>query len=220
MEHPSTSRRALRFGVKRLARPTYGRSLTGFAHRVELGYLLNARGLLGTGAEIGVKTGAFSEEILSRWTGACLISIDPWAEAPADEYVDDANVAQAEHERFLEQTRQRLRRFGERSRIWRMTGEAAATQVAAGELDFVFIDARHDYESVRADLEQWVPKVRAGGIVAGHDYVDGSLPQGEYGVKRAVDEFFEQHGLAVHTTYGDLPWASWLVTTPAAERSR
>lgn len=214
MARPSTPARALRFGFKRIARPTYRFSLAGFAHRVELGHLLNARGLLGAGAEIGVKAGGFSEEILTRWRGRRLISIDPWLEAPAEEYIDDANVAQAEHERFFEVATRRLSRFGERSEIWRMTGDEAATRVEPGSLDFVFIDARHDYESVRSDLEHWYEKVRPGGIIAGHDYLSGHIPQGVYGVKDAVDEYFGRHGLPVQATWGDLPWPSWVVSVP------
>jgi hypothetical protein len=52
--------------------------------------------------------------------------------------------------------------------------------------DFIFIDASHDYESVRADLDAWLPKLRARGVIGGHDYRTGAFP----GVTRAVDEFF------------------------------
>lgn len=52
-------------------------------------------------------------------------------------------------------------------------------------IDFVFIDADHAYESVKKDILAWFPKVRRGGILAGHDYVP-SQP----GVRRAVDELF------------------------------
>lgn len=52
-------------------------------------------------------------------------------------------------------------------------------------LDFVFIDASHRYEDVLDDLNAWFPKVKKGGILAGHDY-----PSWE-GVVRAVNEFFE-----------------------------
>lgn len=52
-----------------------------------------------------------------------------------------------------------------------------------GSIDFVFIDAAHDYGSVKADIAAWLPKVKAGGIIAGHDY-----EVGHPGVIRAVDE--------------------------------
>jgi predicted O-methyltransferase YrrM len=53
--------------------------------------------------------------------------------------------------------------------------------------DFVFIDADHEYSSVKKDIEAWFPKVRKGGILAGHDY-----PNWE-GVKKAVDEYSENN---------------------------
>ena len=50
-------------------------------------------------------------------------------------------------------------------------------------LDAVFIDADHRYESVKADILAWMPKVKKEGILAGHDYMS------EYdGVIKAVNE--------------------------------
>jgi hypothetical protein len=59
----------------------------------------------------------------------------------------------------------------------------AAGLFADDSVDLVFIDAEHTYESVRDDLQAWWPKVRSGGLLAGHDY-------GWPGVARAVEEFF------------------------------
>jgi predicted O-methyltransferase YrrM len=51
-------------------------------------------------------------------------------------------------------------------------------------VDFVFIDADHTYSSVKKDIESWLPKVKKGGIISGHDYFNPC------GVKQAVDEIF------------------------------
>lgn len=53
-------------------------------------------------------------------------------------------------------------------------------------IDFCFIDADHTYEAVSEDLRLWNPKMRPGGLLAGHDYVNPD----HLGVKAAVDEFF------------------------------
>jgi hypothetical protein len=182
--------------------------------REELPLLLNARGLLGCGVEVGVKRGQYSELMLSLWRGRHLISVDPWAEAPSEEYVDVANVAQEEHDGFHAETLERLRPFGDRSSVWRMFGGEAAERLPHHSLDFVYLDARHDLESVREDLETWTPKVRPGGVIAGHDYVDGMFPEGDFGVRSAVDGFFGERGWTVRSTWADPPWFSWWVLVP------
>jgi predicted O-methyltransferase YrrM len=69
-----------------------------------------------------------------------------------------------------------------------MSTAEAAKQVEDGSLDFVFIDADHSYEGVKADIEAWDPKVREGGYVIGHDY-DFPKWWGKQ-VKQAVDEIY------------------------------
>jgi hypothetical protein len=46
--------------------------------------------------------------------------------------------------------------------------------VPDASLDYVYVDARHDYCGVKEDLEAWWPKLRRGGILAGHDYLDAA----------------------------------------------
>lgn len=66
-------------------------------------------------------------------------------------------------------------------------------------LDFVYIDADRSSEAVKADINAWAPKVRKGGIVAGHDYFIART----LGVIEAVDEYAKQNGLEVNTTEWD-----------------
>lgn len=218
-------RKARKRGLRRIWGVVYGRRAATFAASLEhvrtrdqLPELLNRRGLLGDGVEIGVKRGAYSGFLLDHWQGRRLISVDPWLEAPADEYVDRANVPQERQERYFRETTERLARFGGRSEIWRTTSVEAAARVEDGSLDFVYVDARHDRESVLEDLEAWYPKLRPGGIFAGHDYVDGSFPNGEFGVRGAVDEFFGRLGVPVHSTRGRPAaveiFPSWVVAVP------
>jgi hypothetical protein len=51
--------------------------------------------------------------------------------------------------------------------------------------DVVFIDMEHTYEAVKNDIELWLPKVKSGGYLAGHDYQTSWQ-----GVMQAVDEKF------------------------------
>lgn len=198
------------------ARRTYAASLAFVPNREELPTILNTRELFGCGVEVGVKEGEFSEHILKNWQGAHLISVDPWREDAPKAYLDIANVAQPIHDQFFEQTIRRLRLFGGRSSVWRITSAEASQRIPHHSLDFVYLDARHDYASVLEDLEAWFDKVRPGGIIAGHDYIDGVFPNaGVFGVQSAVDEFFGRKGLAVYATLLDEPAISWMVEIPS-----
>ena len=70
----------------------------------------------------------------------------------------------------------------------RMTSLEAATKFEDASLDFVFIDAAHEYEHVKEDLNAWYPKIKKGGILAGHDFYPDQPTWG--GVHKAVTEVF------------------------------
>jgi hypothetical protein len=61
----------------------------------------------------------------------------------------------------------------------------ASKEFRDGSLAGVFIDARHTLDCCRQDIAAWLPKVRKGGWLAGHDYSPTFL-----GVMQAVDEAF------------------------------
>jgi predicted O-methyltransferase YrrM len=64
-------------------------------------------------------------------------------------------------------------------------------------LDFVFIDAAHDYENVLKDIKAWFPKVKSHtGVISGHDYSWG--PE----VKKAVHDFFDPLKLQIQEQEG------------------
>lgn len=65
----------------------------------------------------------------------------------------------------------------------RAESTVAATYFADASIDYLFVDAGHHYEEVQSDLAAWLPKVKPGGIAAGHDF--NQTP-----VERAVREAF------------------------------
>jgi len=67
----------------------------------------------------------------------------------------------------------------------RMHSTQAAKCFADESVDFVFLDALHERWSVSQDIKAWLPKVRNGGLLGGHDF-DGLCP----GVREAVVEQF------------------------------
>ena len=74
----------------------------------------------------------------------------------------------------------------------------AAEYFSTGELDAVFIDADHSYESVLSDIDAWYPKVRSGGVLSGHDYTEEFFP----GLVKAVRERFDGTRITVNVVKG------------------
>lgn len=55
-------------------------------------------------------------------------------------------------------------------RPYRLPSVLAAEVFDDNSLDFVFIDACHVVEEVDKDIVAWLPKVKSGGYIGGHDY--------------------------------------------------
>ena len=162
--------------------------LTKTAGRKDLCALFYALGFR-RGAEIGVYSGRFSEQICLANPGVHLLCVDPW-KAYAD-YHDPKNL-QDKLDTAYDETQRRLAPYG--CEIQRKTSTAAADGVPDGSLDFVYIDGNHAKSYVLADLHAWAKKVRSGGIVAGHDY-EVRKRHDHLQVTDAVDEYTRQQGI-------------------------
>lgn len=185
-----------------------------FKSRVQLGDFLNQKGLTGRGVEVGVFKGEFSRVMLETWKGQKLYLVDVWREL--DNYVDTSNQKDfLTSHKCLSMTLANVFPFKERAVIIREDSREAANFFADGSLDFVYIDAAHDYINVMKDLETWLPKVKKGGVFCGHDFLDmkAGTPgwvHGEFEVERAVKEFAKQKGLGpIKVT--DEPFATWII---------
>jgi uncharacterized Rossmann fold enzyme/SAM-dependent methyltransferase len=122
------------------------------------------------GAEVGVKEGFTFLYLLERCPNLALIGVDifearPGLEVEGGESNVGANLP--EHEVRLRKTI--AAQYPGRATLVKAFSVDAAKDVADGSLDFVFIDADHREESVRADIEAWRPKVKPGGMLTGHD---------------------------------------------------
>ena len=67
--------------------------------------------------------------------------------------------------------------FGEKITLIISDSVSAARLFSDASLDWVHLDARHDYASVKADIAAWLPKVRVGGWLSGDDYDEQKWPE-------------------------------------------
>jgi predicted O-methyltransferase YrrM len=163
-----------------------------------------------TFVEVGAKEGRTTGHILKNVPDSRVIAIDPWMADPApangDKTREDykawdfakieaefwSNVGD-DHARarcaMLRMTSEKAASIIETDAtttwVYKPIGEDAATAECFGPIDLVFIDALHDYESVKQDIALWWPKVRIGGMLCGHDF-NHKWP----GCERAVAESF------------------------------
>lgn len=141
------------------------------------------------GAEIGVRFGKNAEQLLELLPRLDLLLVDRWEKPPPGDsfYNSGDGIAQrpAGHLRkAYHETLRRTDRFKTRINIMKMSSVEAAKRMLDKTFDFVFIDADHSYDGVKCDIINWLPKVKIGGFLCGHDY--GHQRIGE--VKKAVDE--------------------------------
>jgi hypothetical protein len=192
--------------------------------RQEIGRLLQEQGEeFRTGLEVGVQHGYNAKEILSQWNHCTTFYlVDTWAQEP--NYSDWANQPNEEQEKIYRAAKELLSPWEDKTHFIRKKGiEAARTFRDAGVgLDFVFLDARHDYCAVREDLETFYPLLKPNGIMAGHDYLEAKDATGQDwtlcatgerhqgAVKGAVDGFTRNHNHQLVITYQDSPWNTWM----------
>eukprot|EP00927_Polykrikos_kofoidii_P062339 TRINITY_DN57147_c0_g1_i1.p1 TRINITY_DN57147_c0_g1~~TRINITY_DN57147_c0_g1_i1.p1 ORF type:complete len:256 (-),score=35.40 TRINITY_DN57147_c0_g1_i1:105-872(-) len=191
------------------------RTIRPFQTREMLGFELRRLGLRGPGVELGAQRGLFTAQVLEGWRQAAwFVMIDVWK--PQRNYHDSANVPMRKHLSIMAYARAVADELEKRGRasyvsLCRNTTIRCARLFEDASLDFVYVDARHDRQSVLQDLQTYWPKIREGGVFAGHDYVeqfevnasradytinaDGTRDLTGRVVRGAVDDFFSGEAL-------------------------
>ncbi len=144
------------------------------------------------GAEIGVYKGEYSEVLCMRNPDLKLYSIDPWTVYKSKEIEPFADNQEKLTE-FYKEAKKRLAPYN--CEIIKKTSMEAIRDFRPNSLDFVYIDANHDYKHLSNDLAGWARRVRRGGIVSGHDYGHFKHRDRNLGTKKAIDEYVQKHNL-------------------------
>jgi hypothetical protein len=150
------------------------------------------------GAFLGKSTSFLGVEIINSHKSIKLDVIDTFQGTP-----DTINIllSKMKGPDMFQQFKENTRPIQDVINILVLSSVEAALLYKNESLDFVFIDADHTYESVLLDAQAWLPKIKRGGYLGGHDY-HRDWP----GVIKAVEELFSEKK--------QIRKNSWLVTTP------
>lgn len=165
----------------------------------------------GVCAEIGVQQGAFSKEMLRRLSPSALHLVDLWQHQTGTAYVQDVgNASQDIQDAYHREVVETFKEHGEVV-VHRTSSQAAATTFSDASFDFVYLDAMHTHDAVLGDLRAYGPKIKAGGILAGHDFCSHPYASRQgFGVIGAVSEFVKESDFEFFLITGEL-WATYLL---------
>lgn len=173
------------------------------------------------GVEIGTYTANYSKYLLDNWEGY-LYLIDVWKKLPSAEYTDASN--QDNPKQIISEAFDNLEGYENRTTLIRGNSNNTDHLFPDEFFDFIYIDANHKYHHVLHDMKKWYPKLKKGGIFAGHDWIadynpkladengdvhvwtyDNSDPTkttyaGMFGVNKAVKDFCESLNIKFETT--------------------
>jgi len=137
----------------------------------------------GVVAELGVDHGIFSQKILDINQPSKLHLVDVWH---SNRYP----------EKLFYEVGERFRSEIKTSKVEinRGLSTEVVKQFPDKYFDWIYIDTVHDFKITRQELEMYLPKMKAGGIIAGHDFIVGEIDvPWKYGVIEAVYEFCNSH---------------------------
>lgn len=156
------------------------------------------------GVEVGTDTGRYAKDICERIPNMRLYCIDPYLPYTEADVVKDEEIS----ERLYKEAVARLKSYN--CEVVRKTSMEAVKDFKDNSLDFVFIDGNHEFKYVYEDIIQWTKKVKPGGIVYGHDYVENV--DRKYGVVEAVNRYVFENNIN--------PWFILHIPSHAVRRSR
>lgn len=169
--------------------------------RCSLETLMGKKNLVG--CEIGVDKADNARTILENLDLQRLYLVEPFGE-PLGYDKKTVGIAKEKMKKFQ----------GKTKIVWLMKKSEDVTdeEIPHGALDFVYIDGDHHYPVVTADIKRYWPRVKKGGLFAGHDcYIDkydminGKITEGHGQVYEAVKDFFTDMGFNGHYLRKPIP---------------
>lgn len=144
------------------------------------------------GAEVGVEQGRYSECLLRKIPELKLFCIDCW-----ETYKGYREEKAHKYPGYYKKALEKLGPYGERAVMIKKYSMEAVKEFEDESLDFVYIDANHDFQNATNDIAEWSKKVKKGGIIAGHDFWRGDVKYERIDVKDVVQAWTYANGIKV-----------------------
>ena len=143
-----------------------------------------------TGVEVGVARGDYSKVLCESNPNLKLYGVDPWERTAYEPNIVPASagihVTQEGFDGEYERAKEKLKPYN--CTLIKKCSMDALEDFEDNSLDFVYIDANHDFLNFISDLHYWLKKIRIGGIISGHDYATFRFMKHNH-VKRALDTY-------------------------------
>lgn len=167
-------------------------------YRTQLGELLEHYGLKGHAVEIGNAEGRHAQVLISQPAITKLYMIDAWQTL---NQTGDGAYSQAWHDNNWKEAHERVEPFKEKAVFLKGLSSEMIKEIPDDSLILAYVDGDHSFQGCLNDLRDIYPKVKKGGIISGHDYLNMF-----YGVNQAVSVFLSENGYSIndiHTTDED-----------------
>ena len=170
---------------------SYSLTVDGWMAPAELEYLASLAQKSQCILEVGSWKGRSTSALAANTLGLGLVvAVDTWRGSVEHQAELKGKPVSGVWNEFMTNTAQY-------DNIWPVPmNSLAASQVISMSpmrFDMIFIDASHDYESVKADIEAWLPLLAPGGILCGHDAY-------RWGVKLAVKQLVPKWRIVPNTS--------------------
>lgn len=188
--------------------------LAPFVGRDNLAPWLVSIGMADAGVEVGTDRGEFAETLLKGGVEK-LGCLDPYRTGYDD---NDATSSRPSREDDIKAAMAVIDRCRWKAILLIKTSEEGSKIINDGSLGFVYLDGCHLQDSVLTDLRLWWPKLRKGGVMAGHDFLTKGDSIGGFGrhgvdVQRAVLSFSQERSVPVFLIpeATNSPWSYYMV---------
>ena len=170
-------------------------------------HCINLHGDNLVGAEIGVHVGESFLTLLQTCPNISkLYGVDPYV--PYVDYLKEEGQSfdpmvvdekEIEYIKLVSYHRQKFSGHKDKIVVYEMDSIEASKTVEDKSIDFIFIDSYCSLEQAKNDIKVWYPKVKDGGIFAGHDW---NMPL----VRLAVTKFRENENINSRMSTYDDTW--------------